>query len=206
MNFSEQIKKAKEDKKPAFFKSLFKNLPNWESFIGMMDYSFNHSVSEIPLNHDNRFLINDKNVKFPNTGISVHPNASYVNYWSLTEKSLDLFPGHKDICKFINDNMNLGVGGEKSIINFVGNPQEFSIHKDHNDVFSLHSVGKMYYRIYEGLTEEEEHQTSLPNREYTEYLFEPGDAMYIPEGVFHQVVVTEPRATLIFGCHIIGGE
>jgi quercetin dioxygenase-like cupin family protein len=37
---------------------------------------------------------------------------------------------------------------------------------------------------------------------YESYILNPGDILFVPSGIVHQVVITEPRASILFNCHI----
>ena len=37
---------------------------------------------------------------------------------------------------------------------------------------------------------------------YESYILNPGDILFVPGGIVHQVVVTEPRASILFNCYM----
>jgi mannose-6-phosphate isomerase-like protein (cupin superfamily) len=67
-------------------------------------------------------------------------------------------------------------------ISFSGNAETFGRHNDTDDVVLVQSIGKMTYRFDNGKM----------------CLLSPGDSLFIPEGVYHDPIVHEPRVTLSF--------
>jgi ribosomal protein L16 Arg81 hydroxylase len=67
-------------------------------------------------------------------------------------------------------------------ISFSCDSQTFGRHNDTEDVLIVQSVGKMSYIFDNGKI----------------CTLHPGDSLFIPEGVFHTPMVSEPRVTLSF--------
>lgn len=67
-------------------------------------------------------------------------------------------------------------------ISFSGEAKTFGRHNDTEDVLIVQSIGKMSYMFDNGKI----------------CTLHPGDSLFIPEGVFHTPIVSEPRVTLSF--------
>jgi ribosomal protein L16 Arg81 hydroxylase len=67
-------------------------------------------------------------------------------------------------------------------ISVAGNSKTFGRHKDDMNVLIVPAIGDIIYRMDDG-----------------EYRMSPGDALYIPSGVYHCPLVLGPRVTLSFG-------
>jgi ribosomal protein L16 Arg81 hydroxylase len=65
---------------------------------------------------------------------------------------------------------------------FSQNAPTFGRHRDNVDVLIVQSFGKVRYKFDDGSIVE----------------MNPGDAIYIPKGVYHNPIVFEPRITLSF--------
>jgi quercetin dioxygenase-like cupin family protein len=66
---------------------------------------------------------------------------------------------------------------------FAAKSKTFGLHKDSMNVLIVASIGKVQYTL-EG------------NQIVT---LQPGDALFIPEGMYHDPTILEPRVTLSFG-------
>jgi ribosomal protein L16 Arg81 hydroxylase len=64
----------------------------------------------------------------------------------------------------------------------------------------------MEWRIYPNLKDENIDQIKVKDEPYESYILEPGDVIYVPTGMGHQVVVSEPRASLILQANQIQHE
>lgn len=66
---------------------------------------------------------------------------------------------------------------------FAAKSKTFGLHKDSMSVLIVASIGKIQYTL------EESQVVTL----------QPGDALFIPAGMYHDPVILEPRVTLSFG-------
>jgi mannose-6-phosphate isomerase class I len=69
----------------------------------------------------------------------------------------------------------------------------------HNDLthnFYVQCIGSVIWKIYD----------SISSMEYKEYTLEPGDAIFVPAGVSHEVVALMPRAAITVAFHGLGEE
>ena len=70
-------------------------------------------------------------------------------------------------------------------ISFTGGAESFGKHKDDCDVLIVQAIGRMKYTLY---------KDRIPQ----EYILNPGESLFIPEGVYHDPTTLEPRVTLSF--------
>jgi hypothetical protein len=188
--FKKDILDAKQSKDIVLFKNLYPVVPIWDEFILNLNHEFN-SQKTIDID-DQRFhnnvLIYNKLDPISFKKIDLTKNSSS----NIFKKSYHVFN--------IMDNFINNISCVKSIINFVGNESKYYIHADHHDVISWHCIGQVEWRIYKTL--EQEHppptETSEP---YESYILSPGDVLFVPGGIVHQVVVTEPRASVLFNIY-----
>ena len=65
-------------------------------------------------------------------------------------------------------------------ISFTGGAESFGKHKDTDDVLIVQAIGRMKYTLDK------------------DYILNPGDSLFIPEGTYHAPTILEPRVTLSF--------
>ena len=70
-------------------------------------------------------------------------------------------------------------------ISFTGGAESFGKHKDTDDVLIVQAIGRMKYTLYDD---------QIPQ----EFILNPGDSLFIPEGTYHDPTTLEPRVTLSF--------
>lgn len=182
---------AKQSNNIILLENAFPIVPTWGEFIHNLDYKFN-SKKTIDI-FDQRFH-NDVliyNRLDPISFTKINYKKEYSN--NIIQKSYDLY----NIINSITTNISY----VKSIINFVGNEAQYYIHADHHDVISWHCIGKIEWRIYRTLKQQNPPPLES-NEPYESYILNPGDILFVPGGVVHQVVVTEPRASILFNCYI----
>jgi len=183
--------KAKQSNEVVLFKNTFPDVPLWNDFIHNLNYKYN-SKKTIDI-YDQRFH-NDVLIYNKLDPISFTKTNSIKDYSNnIIEKSYNIY----NIINEISTNLSY----VKSIINFVGNEAKYYIHADHHDVVSWHCIGQMEWRIYKTLKQENPPPTES-SEPYDSYILNPGDILFVPGGIVHQVVVTEPRASILFNCYI----
>lgn len=183
--------KAKQSNEIVFFKNAFPDVPSWSDFIYNLNYKYN-SKKTIDI-YDQRF---HNDVLFYN---KLDP-ISFTKTNSIKDYSNNIIEKSYNIYNIINE-ISINLSYVKSIINFVGNEAKYYIHADHHDVVSWHCIGQMEWRIYKTLKQENPPPTES-NEPYDSYILNPGDILFVPGGIVHQVVVTEPRASILFNCYI----
>lgn len=170
------------------------DVPTWNDFIAALNYKFNNPTSDIDKESDGMFI--EHNGK--QTDIFIY-NQFDPQFWKAvqSESSDNLFPQSDKFISFIQNVIGDCGWTIKSLINFVGNESQYSAHKDSQDVVSWQCIGNVEYRIYEDFECNFYEPVDVAGKKYRSFLLQPGDVIYMPAGVIHQAIVTEPRATLI---------
>lgn len=115
--------------------------------------------------------------------------------YNISENFLKTFIYFIDYLKYTNE-----TGLFKTVVNFVGNEAIMPVHKDYHSTIFIQCVGSVSYKIYEGIDGETEVNLIENIRSDTKFesiTLNPGDVMFIPKGKVHQVIATEPRASLL---------
>ena len=84
---------------------------------------------------------------------------------------------YAEVCEVLKSRMCMHL-----YTSFGSNADTFGRHNDDEDVLIVQSIGKVVYKFDDG-------------NSFTLY---PGDSLFIKQGVYHNPVVLEPRATLSF--------
>jgi len=183
------IKNAKKNNKVLFFNKAITNVPDWNSFINNLNYKFNNKKNDLMF-EDER-MINDVLVynKMDPCAFNILKDNTELNTIIEAEHVLVIF----------NEIMGLESSCVKSLINFVGNEAKYYIHADEHDVLSWHCIGQVEWRIYPNMILDKNIDPPTDVDEpYDSYVLNPGDVLYVPKGVIHQVVAEHPRASIIY--------
>lgn len=164
--------KARENKKPLLLKGFAKSVPNWDDFIKNI-YSKSNSPQIMEYKHGRH--LND---------IAVYNCLDLFIPFAATSDDENGLAGLHKVMNMLSDFLGIQFFNVKSIINFAGHEADYYKHEDPNDVVSWHCIGTVEWRIYSG-------------DDYKSYILEPGDIFYCPKGTVHQIVVSEPRASIV---------
>lgn len=177
----EEILDAKNRHVVYFGKGVLSNTPDWSAFIRLMDKKFNNPAG---FDWDEK-LVKNKTVA---TDIMIYNKLDPVIFKAvecvdgqIVDHQIPEAQPFIDILSSTFKNFHL-----KAIINFVGNESNYWVHKDDHYVLSWGCIGKTEWRIYSD------------SNTYETYILEPGDIIFCPRDILHEVVITEPRASLIF--------
>jgi len=188
-NIVEKIKDAKKNNKVLFFHKAITNVPNWNSFINNLNYKFNKKKEHLIF--EDKRMIND-------VLIYNKMDPSTFNILEESTESNTIIEA-ENVLKIFNEIMELESGCVKSLINFVGNEAKYYIHADEHDVFSWHCIGQVEWRIYPNIILDKNIDPPTDVDEpYESYILNPGDVLYVPKGVVHQVIVNQPRASIVY--------
>jgi uncharacterized RmlC-like cupin family protein len=171
-NLLNSFNKARKYKKPLLLKYFFKKVPAWEDFIKNLYYKAN---SEQLMQYGHGRNLND---------IAIYNYLDPFVAFAANTKNENGLQGLSDVINFFDLHLGAKFFNIKSIINFAGHEADYYKHEDPNDVISWHCIGTVEWRIYEG-------------DNYKSYILEPGDIFYCPKGTVHQIVVSEPRASIV---------
>lgn len=185
----DKIIEALNNKTYALFRGLCKDVPNWSDFIENFDYNYNRDKDKDKNNPDHRYITDN---------ILVYNKFDPIVFAAIEGKDSPMFDKSLEASVAIEALIKKKASEIKSIMNFLGNEQEYWIHSDNHDVISWHCVGTIEWRFYKNLKEEDMEKISIEGAEYDSVVLEPGDVVYVPAGVVHQVINNKPRASLIF--------
>jgi hypothetical protein len=180
------IVEAKSSNQVLFFKNTIPTTPSWDDFIQNLNINYNNNITI------------DSNDKRFNNSVLIYNRLDPISFMLIKDNSIGLIQKSSNIYNIIND---INIDCIKSIINFVGNESKYYIHADSHDVISWHCIGSVEWRIYKTLKQENP-PPAESTEPYESYILNPGDILFVPSGIVHQVVVTEPRASILFNCHI----
>ena len=185
----DKIIEASNNKTYALFRGLCKDVPNWTDFIENFYYNYNTDKNKPNNNADPRHLTNN---------IVVYNKFDPIVFAAIEGKDSPMFDKSLEASVAIEGLIKKKASAIKSIMNFLGNEQEYWIHRDNHDVISWHCVGNIEWRFYKNVKEEDMDKITIEGAEYDSVVLEPGDVVYVPAGVVHQVINNKPRASLIF--------
>lgn len=190
----EEIKFAEENNKCLYIPNALNNVPTWELFFKVLSHKYNTDDTS---NNPDHFIANLKNHI---TDIFIYNNLD-IQFWNAARYDRDevLFPQIEEFLNFTKNIVN-GHGWQvKALMNLVANEADYAAHKDGHHVVSWQCIGNVEYRIYDNVKANFADQIDhlLTDVPYVSYILKPGDVIFMPTGIVHKAVVTEPRATLI---------
>jgi hypothetical protein len=183
------LKESFDSKTYKVFRGLCKDVPNWSDFIENFNYNYSKDKNKYNEKKDPRFITDN---------ILLYNKFDPVIFNCIEDQTTSLFLKSLEAAKQIKGLMDKDANGIKSIINFLGNEQDYWVHSDNHDVISWHCIGEIEWRFYKNVKEEDLHKTEIEDAEYESVVLQPGDVLYVPSGVFHQVINNKPRASLVF--------
>jgi hypothetical protein len=184
------LQKCKELNEPYVFKSLCNEVPKWQNFIDHTnDQYWNNRIAEVPSNpYRERFVrgVLFKNPLYLNV---VGPNSKWY-------PEIDLF------FNIFNEAIPYKGSALSAYINFA-KEQPSDPHFDETDNFYWQCIGQTIWKFYS--SEKRSFSESNINKDsngYFEFEVNPGDVVYIPRGMIHDVATMGPRAALQFKYNI----
>lgn len=204
---SSLIKKSYDDNKVLHLKNFTDLKIFWEDILKILDYKYqNAKIKEEDRIPNVNFVKNFANGNYAE--IVKNTDNFHFHVWrilssskiddyvyNISENLLKIFTYFIDYLKYANE-----TGLFKTVINFVGNENIHPIHKDYHSTIFIQCVGSTSYKIYEGIDGEPEANLAknITNNTTSELItLNPGDFMFIPKGKVHQVIATEPRASIL---------
>jgi hypothetical protein len=183
----DKIQQARHDKNYVLFKSHSTIVPEWQDFLDSMNISYNHFKHE---------KLEDS--RMASGAILILNKLDPIVFDSLEFKDSKLFSSATNTMGDLYKLMGRSFSFSKFAINFVGGEHGYYIHKDDHEVISWNCIGNVEYRIYRDI-DDADIDKAESNSPYESVYLNSGDIIFLPAGLAHQVVVSEPRATLIFG-------
>lgn len=175
MDLKTVIAKAKIEKSTVLIRGQLIVTPYWDHFIKHFNYQYNnkdypHSVS-----------VGSKTVMVNGTLIK---DSFYVSAFQATDV---FFPQLKYVFSYLESIYGDVHDNAFTLLNYVGGQTPVQVHMDRRDSFYWQCIGTSRWEIYGS----QDSDTPL-----TSYDLNPGDLIFVPEGVFHSIVAPEPRAAI----------
>ena len=164
------IKQNRQDRTAHVFRNMFIDLPVWDNF-------FNHISDGIEEKEYSGGNMGSKEV------------VGKVNFWSRLTMTLDQ-PEEKyytHLNNYINkltEFQDYTFNGSFCAVSITNREPTTGKHNDPVDVFYMQCIGSVVWKIF-------------GDTEY-EYTLNPGDVIYVPSGVDHEVRSLTPRASISF--------
>jgi ribosomal protein L16 Arg81 hydroxylase len=177
------LKSAIKGRLPTFFPSQY-DFGDFDMF-DMVNLYRSHPIGK----YKDLVNINDEKKRIDLKEISLRPSAPPA-----------LHQAHKDLAQFRPD------GNVITSIAFIGltsDSQSFGIHMDAMDVYYVQGVGQVTWSFWDITADIGDSTSAAANPEdgvmVEQRVLSPGDAVWVPRGVWHHVTITEPRVGFSFG-------
>lgn len=164
------IKNNRENKTAHVFRNMFTNLPAWDNF-------FNHISDGIEAKEYSGGNMGSKEV------------VGKVNFWSRLTMTLDqpeekYYPYLNSYIDNLRQFQDYVFTGSFCAVSITNKEPTTGKHNDPVDVFYLQCIGSVVWKIF--------------SDSECEYVLNPGDVIYVPSGVDHEVRSLTPRASISF--------
>lgn len=173
----EGIKEAKRNKSVYLLRNFMPDVPTWADFIENLNYKANSETKSHGFTTEKR--IQD---------VVIYNNLDLFVSHAAEDGDIHGFPQLQSFIDYFKKDFGFDFFNIKSLINFVGGEADYWIHSDEHDVISWHCIGEVEWKIYK----------DGPNSEPISFKLNPGDLLFCPQGIFHEIVAKEPRASLVF--------
>lgn len=165
------IDQCKKEKTVYVFNSMFKEYPSWEDFLNHLNYAF-------------------KDNNFGSGNVAAKEVINGVNFWqkltmTVDNPTSDHYLHLDEYISVLKSIHPMEFQGCFSIISLTDSEPTTGQHNDPVDVFYLQGVGKVIWKIR---TEDK----------IDKYILNPGDVIFVPATVIHEIVSLSPRAALSF--------
>jgi mannose-6-phosphate isomerase-like protein (cupin superfamily) len=172
----EKIEAVRNGEKAYVFKNLAPATPTWDQFIAHLDdaiHNFQPSPSQEPLEQR---IIN---------GV-IQRRLFYLMVDGPTQH---YYPESQAVHDIFNEALNTEISPVSAFINFIGREKAGGAHTDNRETIYWQCIGEAVWHIYDSL------EDRYPR---AEYVLQPGDVIFVAEGVIHQVRADQPRAAIGF--------
>ena len=161
------------------FKNVVNENPSWQDFIDHVNKEIHTPMDKLyPVQPDKPFeerIINGVTLKS-------------LFYIDARTRDMNIFLNYNDLLKLFSSATGKNIYPASVFINFISNEYNVPKHHDKRETLFWQCIGKTVWRVYP------------PSSEFpVSYTLEPGDIIYIPKGVEHEVIIEEPRASIAFG-------
>jgi hypothetical protein len=159
------------------FKNVVNENPSWQDFIDHINKEI-HTPMDNPINTHKPFnerLINGVMLKS-------------LFYMDARVRDMEKFSKYSEVFETLKQAIGKDVYPVSVFVNFVANEYNVPKHCDKRETLFWQCIGKTIWRVYP------------PSSEFpVSYTLEPGDIIYVPKGIDHEVIIEEPRASIAFG-------
>ena len=191
--FKKTIKEADNKFEPAYFNNFIDkdHIPSWQDFLNCI-----YEEWQEPTDNDLATIVSGNNEKL--TGTVIVGKNLYINALNgidngayVKERFKKYFPEIFKMTETLEQEcgISINLAGPKVC---VGPYQNLS-HKDSWPAFSLQCQGQTYWTISDKSLMGED-----PIKYQKTFEMNPGDLLFFPEGIYHQIEVSAPRASLQF--------
>lgn len=179
---AEEISDAIANPKLVVKKGLFPNTPSWEAFVQQLNFEF-YNENRLPLGPDDPYNPEDTIIH----GVNIREH-----FYLMIDSELEspFFPEQYQIIDKLNSLMSKEAFNTFTLINFVGGERPINIHNDPRHSFYWQCQGKSIWKSYDF---DAETPILLETIEVN-----PGDIIFVPNGIFHTVETPEPRTAMSF--------
>lgn len=186
----EQIKSAKKNNTFLHIKNFNSNVPTWANFINNLNYKYNNNYENKETQDKRFFTNNDVKTEI----VSQYDKLDAFAHYSYVFKNDESFfkeshlSGCEDIARMLYESLEEDKKfiHATAITNFIKHDKEYEIHFDGTEVINWHCIGKIDWNVYD------------ENNNCSVLQIDPGDLVFIPAKMKHQVIIHEPRASIIF--------
>lgn len=167
----EQIDLALKNKEAVKFENVFDNDFTWENFIDFINFA---------IKQDN-----------PNaSSTEVKTTIGYVNFWHRLTMTLDglldsYFPNLELRNSFLSSFIDSRPAGKFGVVSFTDSEPTTGKHSDPVNVMYWGCLGNVEWSVY-------------PESGTQTFIISPGDVIFVPAELMHEVKSLEPRAAISF--------
>jgi hypothetical protein len=167
----EQISESFAKLLPIHAKKQIKILPEWSEFINNMNSAIQKDTLVVKADNPSYKIVGHLRV-FDTLAFSIDHPESYQ------------YTGTEEMLKYLED-LDLNAFTAISFINLAGSQNTTSKHADNCSILYVQAINSARWVVYMDGQEQE-------------FILEPGDVMFIPQGLVHEVFAFMPRAAISF--------
>jgi hypothetical protein len=175
------LAEAIKSRRPTVFPKYYSSFPDrWDYFINFIDHG---SQQPMPKARQEEIEEGADNSQF---------RKGLVGFWGhmtilIDRPKEDFFPGLEKIKSNLVSIFNKNPSGSIAIVSLSSSEKKIHRHEDETDSLYLQCVGSVTWRIYVGDSEE-----------CTDYELNPGDVIFVPSGISHEVFPNSARCSIVF--------
>lgn len=159
---------------------------NWDNFISFIDYCNKQGVESTP--EERKAFAESGRVRIGNLQIWGY----FTTFAENPVEQEQFFPTLKSIAEKASKDYNGARWRSSFALTNISNAENVTNrHNDRTHNLYIQCIGSVTWKIYK----------ALDSAEYSEYTLKPGDAIWVPAGVSHEVVALEPRAAVTIAFH-----